>query len=146
MDDLVETIGAKALDWPFKVECCGAGHSISKTELVGKLSAKIVGSAVKVGAQAIVVACPMCHSNLDMRRNFINRAAGAKLTIPVIYITQAIGLAMGLGEKELGLKRHIVKVKFPEKVKVEAPVKPKASVAAAAAAAPAAESEQTEEA
>jgi heterodisulfide reductase subunit B2 len=144
MDDLVETIGAKALDWPFKVECCGAGHSISKTELVGKLSAKIVGSAVKSGAQAIVVACPMCHSNLDMRRNFINRAAGANLTIPVIYITQAIGLALGLGEKELGLKRHIVKVKFPEKVKAEPAVKPKAAVAAATA--PAAESEQTEEA
>lgn len=143
MDELVEAIGAKALDWPFKVECCGAGHSISRTGLVGKLSAKIVGSAVKNGAQAIVVACPMCHSNLDMRRSFINRAAGKKLTIPVIYITQAIGLAMGLGGKELGLKRHIVKVKFPEKARVEPVVKPKA---AAAAAAPAAQSEQTEEA
>ena len=144
MDVLVEALGAKALDWPFKVECCGAGHSISKTVLVGKLSGIIVDSAAKSGAQAIVVACPMCHSNLDMRRNFINKAVGRKLTIPVIYITQAIGLALGLGEKELGLKRHIVKVKFPEKVKVEAvaPAKPKASAAAAAAE----QTEQTEEA
>ncbi len=144
MDNLVEMIGAKALDWDFKVECCGAGHSISRTDLVGKLSSKIVGNAVKKGAQAIVVACPMCHSNLDMRRSFINKAAGQKYTIPVIYITQAIGLAMGLGEKELGLNRHIVKVRFPEKVTVGAEVKPK--VAAAAAAAPAAQTEQTEEA
>ncbi len=143
MDNLVEMIGAKALDWDFKVECCGAGHSISRTDLVGKLSSKIVGNAVKKGAQAIVVACPMCHSNLDMRRSFINKAAGQKYTIPVIYITQAIGLAMGLSEKALGLQRHIVKVKFPEKVKVEAEVKPKV---AAAAATPAAQSEQTEEA
>ncbi|HOD14260.1 MAG TPA: CoB--CoM heterodisulfide reductase iron-sulfur subunit B family protein [Spirochaetota bacterium] len=145
MDTLVEMIGAKALDWDFKVECCGAGHSISRTDLVGKLSSKIVGNAVRKGAQAIVVACPMCHSNLDMRRNFINRAAGQNYTIPVIYITQAIGLAMGLGEKELGLKRHIVKVRFPEKAKAEAeaPAKPKV---AAAAATPAAQSEQTEEA
>ncbi len=143
MDNLVEMLGAKALDWDFKVECCGASHSISKTDLVGKLSSKIVGNAVSKGAQAIVVACPMCHSNLDMRRNFINRAAGRNYTIPVIYITQAIGLALGLGEKELGLHRHIVKVQYPEKVRVEAPVKPKA---AAVAAAPAAQSEQTEEA
>jgi heterodisulfide reductase subunit B2 len=146
MDKLVEMIGAKALDWDFKVECCGAGHSISRTDLVGKLSSKIVGNAVRKGAQAIVVACPMCHSNLDMRRNFINKAAGQNYTIPVIYITQAIGLAMGLGEKELGLKRHIVKVKFPEKVKVETGAMPKAATAAAAAAAPAAQSDQTEEA
>lgn len=143
MDNLVELIGATALDWDFKVECCGASHSISKTDLVGKLSSKIVGNAVSKGAQAIVVACPMCHSNLDMRRNFINRAAGRNYTIPVIYITQAIGLALGLGEKELGLHRHIVKVQYPEKTRVEAPVKPKA---AAVAAAPAAQSEQTEEA
>ncbi len=143
MDNLVELIGAKALDWDFKVECCGASHSISKTDLVGKLSAKIIGNAVKKGAQAIVVACPMCQSNLDMRRSFINKAAGQNYTIPVIFITQAIGLAMGLGEKELGLHRHIVKVRYPEKVRVEAPAKPKV---AAAAAAPAAQSEQTEEA
>jgi len=145
MDNLVELTGATALDWDFKVECCGASHSISKTDLVGKLSSKIVGNAVKKGAQAIVVACPMCHSNLDMRRTFINRAAGRNYTIPVIYITQAIGLAMGLSEKALGFPRHIVKVKFPEKAKVKAEVKP-AVATAAAAPAPAAQSEQTEEA
>jgi heterodisulfide reductase subunit B2 len=138
MDNIVTALGGKALDWAFKVECCGAGHSISRTDLVGKLSSKIVDNAVKSGAQAIVVACPMCHSNLDMRRSFINKAAGKKLTIPVIYITQAIGLAMGLKEKQLGLQRHIVKVRFPEKA---VPVQ-----AAAAKPAPAAQSEQTEEA
>ena len=145
MDNLVELIGAKALDWDFKVECCGASHSISKTDLVGKLSAKIIGNAVKKGAQAIVVACPMCQSNLDMRRSFINKAAGQNYTKPVIFITQAIGLAMGLGEKELGLHRHIVKVKYPEKKKVDAEVKPKAA-AAAPAPAPVTQPEQTEEA
>jgi len=139
MDELMAMIGAKPLDWDFKVECCGAGHSITRAGLVGKLSSKIVGNAVKKGAQAIIVACPLCHSNLDMRRNFINKAAGEKYNIPVLYITEALGLAMGLGEKELGLHRHIVKVRFPEKAKVEPQPK-------AAAAAPAAQTEQTEEA
>jgi heterodisulfide reductase subunit B len=143
MDEVMSLIGANPLDWDFKVECCGAGHSITRAGLVGKLSSIIVGNAVKRGAQAIIVACPLCHSNLDMRRNFINKAAGEKYKIPVLYITEALGLAMGLGEKELGLHRHIVKVRFPEKVKAEA--QPKVA-AAAAAAAPAAQTEQTEEA
>lgn len=143
MDDVMTMMGATPVDWDFKVECCGAGHSITRASLVGKLSSQIVGNAVKKNAQAIIVACPLCHSNLDMRRNFINKAAGEKYTIPVLYITEALGLAMGLGEKELGLHRHIVKVRYPEKVRVEAPSKPKA---AAAAPAPAAQSEQTEEA
>ena len=68
MDVIMQKLGAKAIDWPFKTECCGAGFSVSKTEIVGELSGKIVRSALDRGAKAIVVACPMCHSNLDMRR------------------------------------------------------------------------------
>ena len=115
MDDLMSAIGARPLDWAFKVECCGASLSISRTDLVAKLSGKVVGNAVKNGAEAIVVACPMCHSNLDMRRSQINKFTGTKYTIPVIYATQAVGLAMGMSEKALGLKRHLVKVSFSEK-------------------------------
>jgi heterodisulfide reductase subunit B len=120
MDHIMTATGATPLEWPFKVECCGAGLSITRSDLVGKLSGKIVGSAVKSGAEAIIVACPLCHSNLDMRRAQINKSAGEKYTIPVLYITQAIGLAMGVSEKELGLKRHLVKVRFPDRPVVRA--------------------------
>ena len=64
------------------------------------------------GAEAIIVACPMCHSNLDMRRKAINKCLEEPVDIPVVYITQAIGLALGLSPKALGLQRHIVEVKF----------------------------------
>jgi Heterodisulfide reductase, subunit B len=110
MDVIMQKLGAKAIDWPFKTECCGAGFSVSKTEIVGELSGKIVRSAVDRGAKAIVVACPMCHSNLDMRRPAIESYLKRKVDIPVIYITQAIALAMGLTPKEAGLQRHFVPV------------------------------------
>lgn len=119
MDELMRKIGAETIDWPDKVECCGAGLSVSRTDIVAKLSGRIVESASKRGAEAIIVGCPMCHSNLDMRRNDIEKAMGKKYAIPVVYITQAIGLALGLSEKELGLHRHLVPVVFPEKVQPE---------------------------
>lgn len=112
MDRLMTTLGAEPIDWAFKTECCGAGLSISRTDLVGKLSANILKDARDRGAEAIIVACPMCHSNLDMRRAAINKCLDEPSDIPVIYITQAIGLALGLQPKELGLQRHIVEVKF----------------------------------
>lgn len=112
MDNLMAMLGAETIDWAFKTECCGAGLSISRTDLVGKLSANILKDAYDRGAEAVVVACPMCHSNLDMRRNAINKCLEEPIDIPVIYITQAIGLAMGMSYKELGLQRHIVDVKF----------------------------------
>jgi heterodisulfide reductase subunit B len=84
--------------------------SVSRTSSVGRLSGKIIGDAKDRGAEAIIVACPMCHSNLDMRRNEIDSYLGEKVDIPVLYITQAIGLALGLDRKSLGLQRHFVKV------------------------------------
>lgn len=110
MDDIMTRIGAEPLSWAFKTECCGAGFSVSKTETVARLSSEILTDAVDRGAEAIVVACPMCHSNLDMRRKEIEKYSGKEFGIPVLYITQAIGLALGIPAKKLGLQRHFVPV------------------------------------
>jgi heterodisulfide reductase subunit B len=110
MDQLMLKAGATPIDWAFKTECCGAGLSVSRTSSVGRLSGKIIGDAKDRGAEAIIVACPMCHSNLDMRRSEINSFLGEKVDIPVLYVTQVLGLALGLDREKLGLNRHFVKV------------------------------------
>lgn len=110
MDLVMSKLGADPLYFPYKTECCGAGLSMSRTDIVSKLSGKIIEDAVDRGAEAIIVACPMCHSNLDMRRNDINKYWKKDFTIPVIFITQAIGMAIGLDRRKTGLKRHFVEV------------------------------------
>jgi heterodisulfide reductase subunit B len=112
MDSLIRGIGGTALDWAFKTECCGAGFSVSRTDIVAKLSGNVLKDAYERGAEALIVACPLCQSNLDMRRGAINKSLETPIDIPVIYITQAIGLALGIGAKELGLKRHFVTVEL----------------------------------
>ena len=112
MDELIKLVGGTTIDWAFKTECCGGGFSVSRTDLVAKLSGNILEDAADRGAEAIIVACPMCQSNLDMRRGAINKTIERPSDIPVIYITQAIGLALGIGAKELGLKRHFVTVEL----------------------------------
>ncbi|MCE1199174.1 MAG: CoB--CoM heterodisulfide reductase iron-sulfur subunit B family protein [Marinilabiliales bacterium] len=112
MDDMIRVIGGSTVDWAFKTECCGAGFSVSRTDLVARLSGNILKDANDRGAQAVIVACPMCQSNLDMRRGAINKTLATPVGIPVLYITQAIGLALGLGAEELGLKRHFVTVEL----------------------------------
>jgi heterodisulfide reductase subunit B len=112
MDVVMSKIGATPVDYPYKTECCGAGFSVSRTDIVSKLSGKIIEDAEHRGAEAIIVACPMCHSNLDMRRSDINKYWKTEYKIPVIFVTQAIGLAIGLTAKKIGLKRHFVEVKI----------------------------------
>ena len=121
MDVLVKKAGANAIDWAFKTECCGAGMSVSRTDTVARLSGNIMKDAVDRKAEVVVVACPMCHSNLDMRRPEINKFLKEKIDIPVLYISQVLGLAVGIDAKTLGLNRHMTEVNLPEKpVKVAA--------------------------
>jgi len=110
IDVIMRKLGAEPIDWAFKTECCGAGFSVPITEVVAKLSATIVDDAVSRGAEAIIVACPLCLSNLDLRRPGINKYLKHKTNIPILYITEAIGQATGIDFKELGLHKHYVPV------------------------------------
>lgn len=112
MDNLMRKIGAESMDWGYKTECCGAGFSVSRTDIAAKLSGRIVKDASDRGAEAIIVACPMCQSNLDMRRPHINSYLQTQIDTPVLYITQAIGLAIGLDRNALGLKKLFVAPTF----------------------------------
>jgi heterodisulfide reductase subunit B len=115
MDVILQKLGAKPVEWPFKTTCCGAGLSVSNTPVVAKLSGEIIDDAVSRGAEYIAVACPMCHSNLDMRRKDIEAYMKRSFPVPVLYITQVLGLAIGLDIKKLGIQRHFVPFAYPEK-------------------------------
>lgn len=108
METAMEKAGATPIDWAFKTECCGAGLSVSRTDIVSKLSGKIIEDAAGRGADSIIVACPMCHMNLDMRRPEIKKQIKKDIDIPVLFITQAIGLSMGIPAEKLGLDKHFV--------------------------------------
>jgi heterodisulfide reductase subunit B2 len=110
MDEIMKRVGATPLPWGMKTECCGAGLSVARTDIVGELCGRILADAEARGAEAVIVACPMCHSNLDMRRRETERVTGRKFTLPVLYVTQAVGLAFGLDPELLGLQRHFVHV------------------------------------
>jgi heterodisulfide reductase subunit B len=114
MDALVAAVGGRTVEWNFKTECCGAGLSMPRTSVVATLGGRIVADAAARQAEAIVVACPMCHSNLDLRRGAINAALGAQHQLPVLFITQVVGMALGLDAKALGLRRHFVPVRLPQ--------------------------------
>jgi len=57
-----------------------------------------------------VVACPMCHVNLDMKQEAIEEFAGRKFNLPVYYLSDVVGMALGLSAQELGTDRHFVVV------------------------------------
>ncbi len=107
MDYLLRAVGVETLDWSYKTECCGSNLALTETELALRLSERILKNAVEVGAEAIVVACPLCHSNLDARQPQIGALVGRAYRLPVLYFTQVLGLALGANPKQMGIDKHI---------------------------------------
>ncbi|MEI8373266.1 MAG: CoB--CoM heterodisulfide reductase iron-sulfur subunit B family protein [Planctomycetota bacterium] len=108
METLLAALGAEPVDWNYKTECCGAGMTLADEETVLNLSHKILSDAAAHNASCIVVACPMCHVNLDMKQADIERRFGVRHELVVYYLSDLIGLALGIDEKILGIDRHFV--------------------------------------
>ncbi|NPV09625.1 MAG: 4Fe-4S dicluster domain-containing protein [Anaerolineae bacterium] len=108
MEQLMEAVGCQVLEWSYKVECCGVSHSITQLPLALDLTRRILDDASAVGADAVVVACPLCHTNLDTRQGNIARTHDVRYNMPVLYFTQVMGLAFGLPEAKLALGSHFV--------------------------------------
>jgi len=119
LDKLVKAIGAESLEWPYKVECCGGGLSLSRTDVVIELTNSILGMAEDSGAECIAVSCPMCQVNLDLRQQDIKKKNGRDYQIPIVYITQLLGLSFGISPHKLGFNKLMVPAtKVLEKVKL----------------------------
>lgn len=108
MDDLLRAAGATVPDFPHKTECCGAAFGVTRNRIVGKLSGRILDAAKRLGADAVAVACPLCQQNLDLRQSQVNRFMGRTFNMPVVYITQLVGYALGLDPKALGIYKLFV--------------------------------------
>jgi len=108
MDDLLSAVGAEPVEWPFKTECCGASLSMTHRGVVGRLGHKLLSMARRAGAVCLAVACPLCQINLDLRQAEAGKSCGDIPETPVLYVTQLLGIALGLSYEELGLKALIV--------------------------------------
>jgi len=108
MDKILQAVGVSTLDWSYKTDCCGASFALTRTEIVLKLSRDILEGAKSVGADAIAVACPMCHVNLDTRQEEIEQKYQVTYHLPIFYFTQLMGLAFDIPAEKLLLKRHLV--------------------------------------
>lgn len=110
MELLVESLGAEAVASPQRVECCGAYQTVSNPWIAQERVQEIVASVVRRGADLIVTSCPLCTYNLEHHQLSATRNASGitRRKIPVIYFSQLLAFALGVSERELGLKRAAI--------------------------------------
>jgi len=108
MDEVVKALGCKPVQWNYKTDCCGASLALTEQDIVDDLVARILTDAKACGAGAVIVACPLCQVNLDGRQTQIVRKRSDWQSIPVLFLSQLVGRALDLDDKDLGLKKNLV--------------------------------------
>lgn len=110
LDQLMTGLGAQVLPFSQKTHCCGSSLITTEPELALKMVDSILEEAKGVGADMIVVTCPMCQLNLDAYQDQVNKMFKRTGQLPITFFTQLMGLAMGINKNRLGLKRGIVSI------------------------------------
>ncbi len=105
MDELIQATGANLFEWDMGGQCCGASNTTTKPEAGMALVGRILKAAH--GADAILTVCPMCQMNLESSQKKISHKEGIDLDIPVLFLPQFLGLAMGKIPKDVGLDLNL---------------------------------------
>jgi len=106
-EDTLKAVGADPIEFPNKIECCGAHLAMSNTDLVTRLSGGVMTSAVDNGAEIIVTSCPLCQYNLEQSQTALVAATGDYKSMPIVYFTQLLGLALGQPVETLGFEKNV---------------------------------------
>ncbi|RLI08965.1 CoB--CoM heterodisulfide reductase subunit B [Candidatus Bathyarchaeota archaeon] len=108
MDELVEATGATSIPYEDKLECCGFPALPVDEGLAYSIARDKLASMASAGADLVVTACPSCFLHFENTQIIARRKQGDR-GLPVLHITQLLGLAMGLGPDEVGLRENRVR-------------------------------------
>ena len=108
LDEMVASLGADVVSWEMKARCCGSSLALAEPDVALELINKLLRNAQENGAQCLVTPCPLCQFNLDAYQSVVNSQFKTKYNLPVLFVTQLIGVALGISADELALSRNIV--------------------------------------
>ncbi len=106
-DELVGATGAKSVDWPLKLECCGAPMLGVIDNLSMALTQKKLADSVRAGASYLCVACPYCQMQFDRVQQTIPTHEDMGHRFSSIVYPQLLGFAMGITDEALGMNLNL---------------------------------------
>lgn len=106
--DLITALGATPIDFSRKLDCCGFHAVYPAHDSVMQMTGSINRDAAVEGADCVVTPCPLCQMQLDMFQKEAKATVPCGTDMPIIHMSQLIGLALGVSAEEMGMtKRHL---------------------------------------
>ena len=110
LERIIEACGGEAIDYPAKIKCCGFPIIQAREETALGELIQPIEQAVEAGADPMGTPCPLCHLSLDAWQSKLKAATGKDFRMPILHLSQLVGVAAGFQEAELKFKRHVVSV------------------------------------
>jgi succinate dehydrogenase / fumarate reductase cytochrome b subunit len=110
LEAIIEACGGDAVDYPAKIKCCGFPIIQAREDTALGELLQPIEQATEAGADAMVTPCPLCHLSLDAWQSKLRAKTGRDFAMPILHLSQLIGVAAGLRDSELRFKRHVVPV------------------------------------
>ncbi len=107
METILKVLGAEPMDYPEKLDCCGAMLSANHPESALTKTGQKLQKVQEQGFDVFVDVCPWCHRMFDSKQVKAGETVAVKLEIPVMYLTQLLGLALGVKKEKLGLELNL---------------------------------------
>jgi len=107
-EGLLAAVGAEPVDFALKAYCCGGSLILTSRQAALSMCRNLLQNAVDSEAAMIATACPMCQINLECYQSQVNQEYGTKFSIPIVYFTQLVGLALGIRPKKLGIGKELI--------------------------------------
>jgi heterodisulfide reductase subunit B len=108
LEELIKRLEAEPVELRHKTSCCGGPIFMPREAAADDIAFAILAEAKAAGADVIVTVCPLCHLMLDAKQKALEQKRGHEIGIPVLYVTQLVGIALGLSPEELGLEMNSV--------------------------------------
>lgn len=108
LDRLLTWLGVEPVNFPMKAKCCGGMLAMTSEKVGLNLARGLIQNALDNGAEIIGTICPLCHMTLEAYQGNVNKLFGTKYSVPILYFTQLVGLALGFSREALGINEELI--------------------------------------
>jgi heterodisulfide reductase subunit B len=108
LDDFIEVLGAKSVPYKDKNMCCGAGGGVRTQykDVALDFTREKLLNMIAAGADCVTTPCAFCHFQFDIGQQELNKDYKTTFSLPVIFYTQLLAIALGVSPLEMGLEAH----------------------------------------
>jgi len=108
LEQLITILGGEPVHYEGETKCCGFPILFVQRETAFKMAVTYLNNAKQKDADFMVTPCPLCHISLDIYQAKAATQTQVNVDLPVMHLSQMVGLALGVEPEKLGFSRHMV--------------------------------------